>query len=394
VLQSDGDPENFPPPPKIAKYKNLAPQPSPQYSVENGMVRVAEKEAQDLQQDPSNILKILQSLSGAPLRSTSPNAKSANGFSVQQEGASVIDTNKGRVSLSYHDWGIVKDCLTVVHYMNDFSPLDKTMFAEARVAWIRQFGWAPSLEAMYDAKIRAQSYRQEFGKHCHVLMTSHWVLARKTAYDCHGEGTAWKETVTQRTEMPEIAELSEIVPVRATQHSQTVEADDQSKNGDDSKTINRDNVANDIIHFTLDPRHKHSTTAAKNDSQMSHVGQQKSNSAPPTLLTAVGLGDPLKILSPSLKEGQNVYLLSLDRETDEVDIFRDGFAPVASFANQARDSVIPPNRSIGRNPFKSAGFEPGTLVEKLEQSGVGRKGQLNGKRPASPAQIHEQRKKR
>jgi hypothetical protein len=97
------------------------------------------------------------------------------------------------ISLTPSEWATAKDSLTIVHYMNDYSSLNLAMFEEARAAWIRQFGWAPSKAEMMQAKVRSQEYRQQHGRHINALSTNHWIDARKSAYDRRGEAAVWDE---------------------------------------------------------------------------------------------------------------------------------------------------------------------------------------------------------
>jgi hypothetical protein len=230
ILQSDGDPNKVPSLPKSPKaikrpinapvYHDM-PFTASQYFVEDGSVRVTEGEGNAEWQDPANIPKILQSLSNSPLGSTSLDARSSGAVALEPEGEEE-STDRGarasdgdHISLSPRDWNIAKDCLIIVHYMNDFSMLEHAMFAEARVAWIRQFGWAPSVQEMHDAKMRAQQYRLESGRHVNSLTTQQWLNAWRVAYDVRGEGTVWREQVVDNSEMmpstdePHLAETTQ-----------------------------------------------------------------------------------------------------------------------------------------------------------------------------------------
>jgi hypothetical protein len=84
--------------------------------------------------------------------------------------------------------------------MNDYSILSSIrMFSEDRGAIIRQFGWAPGIGEMIKAKMRAQDFRVEEGKHITAFGTKEWLSTRSNAYHDRGEGAAWKETVKKTT---------------------------------------------------------------------------------------------------------------------------------------------------------------------------------------------------
>jgi hypothetical protein len=214
ALQSDGDPSKVPSPPDSPEPDKgtlltgepetsqgdsvLAP---PQYFIDDGGVRLVGDEGQDVCRESENTLRILQSLSKSPLGKSNHHANTGDVRRAQQEGIPGTTTTDGdRVSLSRADWHLAEDCLAIVHYMNDFSTLDTSMYAEARIAWIRQFGWAPSLQKMQDAKIRALEFRQESGRHINSVMTNQWLRARRTAYDDRGEGTVWQEPMVETSE--------------------------------------------------------------------------------------------------------------------------------------------------------------------------------------------------
>jgi hypothetical protein len=231
VLQSDGEPSKVLSTPEVPDVtKSLSDVPirrqepflAAQYSIEDGVVRLAEGQGQAIPHDHENTLKILKSLGNSPLGFPGPHVIADSALTIDQngQGTSTKETNSAsiedRISISRDIWVLVKDCLMIVHYMNDFSVLDQSMLAEARVAWIRQFGWAPFLQEMHDAKTRAQEYRQETGRHITSLMTNHWLNARKAAYNIRGEGMVWTEMIADRSQVPPFTEEShhaEITPI-------------------------------------------------------------------------------------------------------------------------------------------------------------------------------------
>jgi hypothetical protein len=157
-------------------------------------------------QDASNVFRILQDLSYAPIgfnsaehptdhlpvpADVSRNSANSTADNIKEQ----VLASEENISLTSAQWSTVKDSLTVVHYMNDYTALTLPMFDEARVAWIRQFGWAPSRAEMMDAKLRAHEYRAQSGRHITALGTKQWTIARKEAYDLRGEAAVWTDIV-------------------------------------------------------------------------------------------------------------------------------------------------------------------------------------------------------
>lgn len=142
----------------------------PQYTVDaDGKIQLADP----VYQKPEHILQILDHLQNSPLGFTpdSPAPSTSN--------ISITDDN---VTLAPEQWDIVKDCLTVVHYMNDCSKIGQVdMYQEARASWIRMFGWAPGIDEMIQAKQRAHEFREHNGLHINALGTKVWIADEKGA---------------------------------------------------------------------------------------------------------------------------------------------------------------------------------------------------------------------
>lgn len=154
-----------------SEYSNqgLRPQP-PQYTMNaDGEVQLADP----VYQKPEHILQILGHLQNSPLGFTSglPAPATPN-----------ISVKDGNVTLDPAQWDIVKDCLTVVHYMSDYSHIGQVdMYQEARASWIRMFGWAPGIDEMIQAKQRAHEFREQEGLHINTLGTRVWITEEKSA---------------------------------------------------------------------------------------------------------------------------------------------------------------------------------------------------------------------
>lgn len=154
-----------------SEYSNqgLRPQPS-QYTIDDeGKVQLAEP----VYQKPEHILHILGHLQNSPLGLTSDSSIPATPSIIVKD---------GNVTLDSAQWDVVKDCLTVVHYMNDYSQIGKVdMYQEARASWIRMFGRAPGIDEMIQAKQRAHDFREEKGLHTNALATRVWIADEKGA---------------------------------------------------------------------------------------------------------------------------------------------------------------------------------------------------------------------
>jgi hypothetical protein len=150
---------------------------SPQYTMApDGSIHLPHP----IYQKPEHILTILNHLQNSPL-----------GFSTSLPNQDISITD-GNVTLSPSQWDIVKDCVTVVHYMNDFSTIGPIeMYSEARASWIRMFGWAPGIDEMIQAKQRANEFREEKGRHITALGTKAWIGEMRVARE-RGECAVWK----------------------------------------------------------------------------------------------------------------------------------------------------------------------------------------------------------
>ncbi|QDS73409.1 hypothetical protein FKW77_008236 [Venturia effusa] len=186
--------------------QGLRPQP-PQYTMDaDGDIHLAEP----VYQKPEHILQILAQLQNSPLGFTSDTPASATPN---------ISVKDGNVTLGPAQWDIVKDCLTVVHYMNDHSPIGSVdMYQEARASWIRMFGWAPGLDEMIQAKQRAQEFRKEEGIHINALGTRVWISEEKGARergDCAVFRPEMKQEGPAAPEAPKASEAPK-APITAT----------------------------------------------------------------------------------------------------------------------------------------------------------------------------------
>lgn len=132
-----------------------------------------------------NILQFLKTLENTPL-----------GFAKPMPSAVLPEVTDGKITLSGPHLSIVHDALTVVRYMNDFSPFSESMYTYTRAALIRTFGWAPDVETMIKAKERAVAFRQESGRHVTALGTKAWIGEAQKARN-KGECRVFKPTAAK-----------------------------------------------------------------------------------------------------------------------------------------------------------------------------------------------------
>ncbi|KAE9980043.1 hypothetical protein BLS_009225 [Venturia inaequalis] len=189
------------------EYSNqgLRPQP-PQYAIDaDGTVQLAEP----VYQKPEHVLQILDHLQNSPLGFASDSSAPATPN---------ISVKDGKVTLEAAQWDVVKDCLSVVHYMNDYSKIGQVdMYREARASWIRMFGWAPGIDEMIQAKQRAHEFREEKGLHTHALATRIWIADEKGARERRDCAVYQPEEMFATPEAPTTAHVSHVSQAPLTQ---------------------------------------------------------------------------------------------------------------------------------------------------------------------------------
>ncbi|KAF2429022.1 hypothetical protein EJ08DRAFT_698815 [Tothia fuscella] len=182
----------------------------PKYRIEGGIAILADG-TDGLQLTDEDAFKILEELVYAPVGPISktipdpssagqpgPNASGApatpkDNLTAEQSGNLSDSTPPNdNITLTQAQWVIAKDALSMAHYMNDFTHPTPSMYDAARVAFIRQTGWAPPPDMMVAAKNKVHEFRNDNGKHCSTLFTKEWLTTRRLAYE-QGEGAVWKD---------------------------------------------------------------------------------------------------------------------------------------------------------------------------------------------------------